>query len=88
MLAKKRNDLCLRALGVYKILAKKLYPRVRFGFINVLEDEALKVAFKEEAVPFTFAIFEGRVYKYYALEREDELEDYLTNLERWKVMRV
>mmetsp|Transcript_9806 Transcript_9806/g.12134 ORF Transcript_9806/g.12134 Transcript_9806/m.12134 type:complete len:190 (-) Transcript_9806:60-629(-) len=88
MLAKKRNDLCLRALGIYKELAKKLYPRVRFGYINVLQDEALKVAFKEEAIPWSFAIFEGRAYRYYALERPDELEDYLTNLERWKIMRT
>ena len=86
MLAKKRNDLCLRALGVYQILAKKL-PEVRFGYINVLEDEALKVAFREEAVPFSFAIFGGRAYRYYALERDDEMEEYFKNPERWKKMK-
>ena len=71
MLAKKQNDLCLRAIQIYKEMLDELHPKVRFGYINVLEDEGLKVAFNEEAVPWTFAIFEGRAYKYYALERED-----------------
>jgi len=88
MIAKRRNDLCLRALGVYQDLEKKLHPKVRFGFIDVLKDEGLKVAFGEESVPWTFAVFEGRAYKYYALERPDELEEYLNDLERWKTMRI
>ena len=88
MLAKKKNDLCLRALGVYQKLAKTFHPDVRFGYINVLEDEGLKVAFREEAIPFSFAIFNGRAYKYYALERPDELEQYFNDLSKWKGMRV
>ena len=88
MLAKRHNDLCLRALGVYQKLAKKLHPQVRFGFINVLEDEGLKVAFREEAIPWSFAIFNGRAYRYYALERDDEIEEYFNDLSRWKKMRV
>lgn len=88
LLAKKRNDLCLRALGAYEQIIPKLYPRVRFGYINVLEDEGLKVAFGEEAVPWSFAIFEGRAYRYYALERPDELEEYFTNLDKWRKMRI
>jgi len=54
----------------------------------VLEDEALKVAFGEVAVPWTFAIFDGRVYKYPALEREDQLTEYLSDLEKWKSVKV
>ena len=73
MLAKRRNDLCLRAIMLYKELIEELHPRVRFGYINIHEDEALKVAFGQEAVPFTFAIFEGRAYRYEGIERLDLL---------------
>ena len=88
MLAKKRNDLCLRASQIYKQLMEEFYPRVRFGYINVLEDEALKVAFNEIEIPWTFGIFGGRAYKYYSLEQDDELAEYLRDLERWKKMQV
>ena len=71
MLAKKRNDLCLRAAGIYKNLAMKLHPKVRFGYIDVHVEEGLKVAFGEETVPWTYAIFGNRAYKFYGLERED-----------------
>ena len=69
-------------------MADQLHPKVRFGYINVLEDEALKVSFREYAVPWTFAIFGGRAYKYPSLERPDELIEYLTDLEGWKGMKV
>lgn len=88
MLAKRQNDLCLRAIQIYKEIATNFYPRVRFGFIDVLADEALKVAFQEISVPWTFAIFEGRAYKYPALERNDEIEAYLADLDKWKQMEV
>ena len=88
MLAKKRNDLCLRAINIYKELLDELHPRVRFGFIDVLRDEGLKVAFNEEQNPWSFAIIEGRAYKYYALERGDEILAYFKDLEQWKKMRV
>ena len=65
-----------------------MYPEVRFGYINVLEDEGLKVAFREMSVPWSFAIFNGRAYKYYALERPDELEEYFKDLTKWKLMQV
>lgn len=54
----------------------------------MLEDEALKVAFDEWSVPWTFAIFGGRAYKYPALERNDEIERYLAEPEMWKNMEV
>ena len=88
MLAKKKNDLCLRAVMIYRELADKLHPNVRFGYIDVLQDEGLKVAFGEEAVPFTFGVFGGRAYRYYALERPDEIGDYLTNPIKWNRMPV
>ena len=88
MLAKKRNDLCIRAMMIYKQLMDEFHPRVRFGYIDVLKDEALKVAFNEIQNPWTFAIFGGRAYKYYSLEREDELAEYLRDLDRWKKMQV
>jgi len=59
----------------------RLADKVNFGYVDVLQDEALKVAFGEEAVPWTFAIFEGRAYRYYALERPDEIESYLNDLD-------
>ena len=61
---------------------------MRFGYINVLDDEALKVAFNEWSVPWTYAIFGGRAYRYPALERNDELEAYLSDLDQWKQMNV
>ena len=49
----------------------KLHPKVRFGYIDVHVEEGLKVAFGEETVPWTYAIFGNRAYKFYGLERED-----------------
>lgn len=88
MLAKRRNDLSLRAIMLFKELLDEFHPRVRFGYIDIHHDEALKVAFGEEAVPFTFAIFGGRVYRYQGIERLDYLQDYLRDLEQWKKMPV
>ena len=73
MIAKRSNDLCVRAAQIYKNLAGVLHPKVRFGYIDINKDEALKVAFGEVSVPESFAIINGRAYKYYAIERENEL---------------
>ena len=73
LMAKRRNDMSLRAIMLYEELLDEMYPRVRFGYIDIHEDESLKVAFGEEAIPFTFAIFGGRVYQFPGIERLDYL---------------
>ena len=46
------------------------------------------MAFGEIEIPWTFFIFNGRAYKYYSLEREDELRKYLIDVPRWRKMQV
>ena len=46
------------------------------------------MAFGEETVPWTYGIFGGRAYRFYALEREDEIEAYFNDLSRWKKSKV
>lgn len=88
MLAKKQDDFCLRALAEYTLVAEELYPQVKLGYINVLEDEALKVAFNELAVPYSYGIYGGRAYQYPALERSDHFISYFNDLEQWKKMEI
>ena len=88
MLAKRRNDLCLRGIMVYKELIEDFYPDVKFGYINIHEDEGLKVAFGELAVPFTFAIFGGRAYRFPFIEGVPKLTEWLKDLEIWKTVPI
>ena len=92
LLGKPHNRLCKNAISIFKDLATELSDNVKFGYVDVLEDEGISVAFGEEAevVPWTFAIIEGRAYKYYALDRKDELLEYFKSEDfaKWKKMRV
>lgn len=88
MIAKRNNDLCVRGAQIYKNLEQKFHPKVRFGYIDIYQDEALKVAFGEEDVPMSFGIINGTAYKFYALENTEKMTEYWNDISRWDIMRV
>lgn len=88
LVAKRQDDFSLRARKIYSSLIKEHYPRVKFGFIDVLQDEELKVAFKEESIPWTFCLHGGMAYKYGQLERLDEISAMLKDLPQWERVAV